>query len=89
MINRFDYQIELGKVFNALEGINLPIEEFDLPVAVFNTLKRGGIHDLQQILAMNADELKFVLKGSNRKREVFEYIIYILDKFNTDGIPEL
>lgn len=33
MNEEFDYQVKLGSLFEGLNGIDLPIEEFDFPVA--------------------------------------------------------
>lgn len=47
----------LGEVYKNLSGLNLTVEDMDLPVSVYNYLKRGGINHLQQILLMSETDL--------------------------------
>lgn len=57
---------KLGEVYKNLIGVNLTIEDMDLPVSVYNYLKRGGIDHLQQILLMSeADLAKFSFARRN------------------------
>lgn len=51
MCENFDYSVKLGSVFTAIREIDLPIDEFDLLVCTCNSLHKGGITELQQILA--------------------------------------
>lgn len=89
MNEKFDYQARLGSLFDALEGIDLTIEDFDLPVRIYNSTKEGGIHNLQQLLAMSCDDLMSTLYGNKKLRsETCDYIIYKLNDFNTNGIPK-
>lgn len=73
---------KLGDMFTELNGIDLPIEDFDFPISVYNALRRGGILNLKQLLSMSEDELKLILK-----QKFFDYIISTLSDFNTNGIP--
>lgn len=60
MNNYFDQNTKLGEVYKNLCGLNLTVEDMDLPVSVRNYLKRAGIDHLQQILFMcEADFAKF------------------------------
>lgn len=43
--------------FPALEGRDLSLEDMDLPVSIYNSLKRGGIHTLAQLLKLTPKEL--------------------------------
>lgn len=89
MNESFNHQARLCSLFNALEGIDLPIEDFDLPVRIYNSMKRSGIHNLQQLLAMSYDNIMSTLYGNaNRRSETCDYIIYTLNNFNTNGIPK-
>lgn len=89
MNEKFDHQARLSSLFDALEGIDLPIEYFDLPVRIYNSLKRSGLHDLQQLLAMSYDDLISILWGNEKRRyKLCEYIIDKLNDFNSKGIPK-
>lgn len=48
---------KLGEVYKNLLGLNLTVEDMDLPVSVRNYLKQGGVHHLQQILSMSETDL--------------------------------
>ena len=43
--------------FPALEGREMDLEDMDLPVSIYNSLKRGGIHTLAQLLELTPREL--------------------------------
>lgn len=89
MNEKFDYQARLGSLFDALEGIDLPIEYFDFSVCIYNSLKRSGIHNLQQFLAMSYDDLISILWGNEKRRyKLCEYIFDKLNDFNINGIPK-
>ena len=63
----FDSSTKLGDVFKSLIGLDLPVEELDLSVRVYNFLKRSGIHNLQQILSLSEDELINIDKRVDRR----------------------
>ena len=50
--------VKFGELHKNLAKLNLTTEELDLPVRVYNRLKRSGIDNLQQLLAVSKDELK-------------------------------
>ena len=45
------------RTFPALEGRKMDLEDMDLPVSIYNSLKRGGIHTLVQLLELTPEEL--------------------------------
>ena len=49
--------VKFGELHKNLVGLDLTTEELDLPVRVYNYLKRAGIDNLQQLLAISYDEL--------------------------------
>jgi len=49
---------KFGDIFKSLAGLNMDIEELDLPVRVYNLLKRNDIHTLEQLLTKSENELK-------------------------------
>ena len=51
---------ELPECLNIVKKHNLTLEEMDLSVRSFNCLKRAGISTIDDIIAMNEDELKTV-----------------------------
>lgn len=44
-------------MFPALKGREMDLEDMDLPVSIYNSLKRGGIHTLAQLLELSSEEL--------------------------------
>jgi len=50
-------KIKLGEIWPLLKDIDMETEELDLPVRVYNFLKRGGIHSLQQLLERSYNDL--------------------------------
>lgn len=63
----------LASIFPALVGCDLPVEELDLEVAVRNSLKRGGVHTLPQLLKLTFSELMGMFP--NRKLRSYEDVI--------------
>ena len=49
--------VKFAELHKNLAKLNLTTEELDLPVRVYNRLKRSGINNLQQLLAISYDEL--------------------------------
>ena len=49
---------KFGDVFKSLAGFNIDIEELDLPVRVYNLLKRNEIHTLEHLLLKSEDDIK-------------------------------
>lgn len=43
--------------YPALAGREMDLEDMDLPVSIYNGLKRRGIHTLAQLLALTPGEL--------------------------------
>lgn len=43
--------------FPGLKGREMDLEDMDLPVSIYNSLKRGGIHTLSQLLELTPGEL--------------------------------
>lgn len=43
--------------FPALEGREMDLEDMDLPVSIYNSLKRSGVHTLAQLLELTPGEL--------------------------------
>ncbi len=69
------------------EVVDIPIEELDLSVRVFNSLKRTGITTVQEVLELNAkgdDALlsirNFGVKSLNELKEKLEEHGYLLDE---------
>ena len=52
-----DYDMKLRDAFPNLQGVELNIEEFDLPVRIYNTLKRCKINSLQELLSYSCNEI--------------------------------
>jgi DNA-directed RNA polymerase alpha subunit len=78
-----DYGTKLYEAFPNLQGIEREIWDLELPVRVFNTLKRNNIDTLQDVLKYSCNEL-MQLKGSRQQHitDVVNYILFILDNFN-------
>lgn len=57
MDREFDKETKLREVYKNLCGVTLTVEDMDLPVSVYNYLKRAGINKLEQILLMSENEL--------------------------------
>ena len=67
---------KLIRIFPALSGRNLTVEDMDLEVAVRNALKRNGIHTLDQLLHLSHPELVQIFL--NRKLRSYEDVIHCL-----------
>lgn len=67
---------KLIRIFPALSGRNLTVEDMDLEVAVRNALKRGGIHTLDQLLQLSYPELVRIFP--NRELSSYEDVIHCL-----------
>lgn len=67
---------KLGEIYNNLSGVNMTVEDMDLPVSVYNYLKRGGINQLTQLLLMCEADL-MNLSGARRN---FPYLIFWLEE---------
>ena len=48
------------EIFKTLAGLNMDVEELDLPVRVYNLLKRNDIHTLEHLLLKSENELRQV-----------------------------
>ena len=67
---------KLIRIFPALSGRNLTVEDMDLEVAVRNALKRNGIHTLDQLLHLSHPELVRIFP--NRELPSYEDVIHCL-----------
>ena len=67
---------KLIRIFPALSGRNLTVEDMDLEVAVRNALKRSGIHTLDQLLQLSHPELIRIFP--NRELPSYEDVIHCL-----------
>lgn len=67
---------KLIRIFPALNGRNLTVEDMDLEVAVRNALKRSGIHTVDRLLQLNHSELAQIFP--NRKLRSYEDVIHCL-----------
>lgn len=67
---------KLIRIFPALSGRNLTVEDMDLEVAVRNALKRSGIHTLDQLLQLSHPELVRIFP--NRELPSYEDVIHCL-----------
>lgn len=65
----FDENTRLGEIYKFPEGFHLTLEDMDLPVSVYNCLKRSGIHHLQQILQMSETDLTNTIRSITRYHE--------------------
>ena len=79
-----DYDMKLGDAFPNLKDIKLDVEEFDLPVRVYNTLKRCEINTLQTLLKYSCNEILEHKKAGFRKDGLIDQIAYTLDKFHKE-----
>ncbi|MCL2398782.1 MAG: hypothetical protein FWC91_03425 [Defluviitaleaceae bacterium] len=77
-----NYDMKLGDAFPNLQGIKLDVEEFDLPVRLYNTLKRCDIHSLQTLLTYSCNEILEHKKASFRKDGLIDHIAYTLNKLH-------
>ena len=59
------------RTFPALEGRKMDLEDMDLPVSIYNSLKRGRIHTLVQLLELTPEELS----GHFGKRKDTSYAV--------------
>jgi len=66
----------LSDLFSALVGCDLTVEELDLEVAAKNSLQRGGVHTLAQLLKLTHAELAAIFP--NRKLRCYEDVIHRL-----------
>jgi len=66
----------LASLFPDLVSCDLTVENLDLEVAVKNSLRRGGIHTLAQLLKLTHTELAAVFP--NRRLRSYEDVIYRL-----------
>lgn len=48
---------QLGERYKNLCGVSQTVEDMDLPVSVYNHLKRGGVNYLEQLLLLNEADL--------------------------------
>ncbi len=67
---------KLIRIFPALSGRDLTVEDMDLEVAVRNALKRSGIHTLDQLLQLSHPELVRIFP--NRELSSYEDVIHCL-----------
>lgn len=67
---------KLIRIFPALSGRNLTVEDMDLEVAVRNALERSGIHTLDRLLQLSHPELVQIFP--NRKLRSYEDVIHCL-----------
>lgn len=84
MDKQFDAKTKLGEIYKNLCGINLTVEDMDLPVRIYNYLKRCNINNLQQILLMSEDDLINAGKHlrPNRVPKSCAYIIFKLEELS-------
>lgn len=86
MDKELDPKTKLGEVYKNLCGVNLTIEDMDLPVRVYNYLKRTGVKNLQQILLMSKEDFINAGKsiGFGRAHESYAYIIFKLEELSRE-----
>ena len=76
---------KLIRIFPALSGRDLTVEDMDLDIAVRNALKRSGLHTLAQLLQLSHPELLAVFP--NRKLRSYEEVIHRLVCLSEEEAP--
>ena len=66
----------LIRIFPALSGRSLTVEDMDLEAAVRNALKGSGIHTVDRLLQLSGPELLRIFP--NRKLRSYEDVIHCL-----------
>lgn len=87
MEKEFDSKTKLGEIYKNLCGVHLTVEDMDLPVRVYNYLKRAGVNTLQQILLMSEDDLinaGIQMKFSQAPRSC-AYILFKLEELSKES----
>lgn len=67
------------EIYPSLNEMDLAVEELDLPVSVYNFLKRNGIRNVQLLLDMSENDLMSFSTPSGRQAKFVENIV---DKLN-------
>ena len=49
--------VKFRDIFPAIAGLDMGVEELELSIRSYNSLKRVDVHTLQQLLSMSMDEL--------------------------------
>ena len=70
--------IKYLELYPSLNGLDLAVEELDLPVPVYNFLNRNGIHTVQSLLDVSEDDLMKIKTLSGRQDKFIEVISYKL-----------
>jgi len=71
-----DNNAKLCDVFKVLQGLNITVEDLDFPVNIYNFLKRGDIHNLQQLLSKSINDLSKLKDMNNtQKNRKLNYIV--------------
>ena len=70
------------EIYLSLNGLDATVEELDLPVPVYNFLKRNGIHNVQLLLEMSEDDLMNIKTLSGRQAKFVEIIVYKLNQLS-------
>lgn len=71
-------KIKIGEIWPLLKDIDMETEELDLPVRVYNFLKRGEIHTLQQLLERSSDGLFEIKCFEKHRKGIISYVMDML-----------
>ena len=72
------------ELYPSLNDIDLAVEELDLPVSVYNFLKRNSINNVQLLLDMSENDLISIRTHSGRQSKFVENIVYKLNKLSDE-----
>ena len=70
------------EIYPSLQGFDLSAEEFDMPIHVYNFLKRNGIHNVQLLLEMSDDGLMDILVHKEKRDMLLRRNSIIIEVIN-------
>jgi len=76
------YNVKFGEIWPMLKDNDMETEELDLTVRVYNFLKRGGIHTLQQLLERSYNDLVEITCSEKYCQGIISYIIDMLNSLS-------
>ena len=72
------------EIYPSLNESDLAVEELDLPVPIYNFLKRNGINNVQRLLDMSENDLMNMKTHSGRQAKFVENIVYKLNQLSEE-----